>query len=214
MAEGAEAALTRFSPRREPQQARSRQRVERILSATARLVERRGVAAVNTNAIARLARLPVGTLYQFFPNREAVLKALMQSQLEAFDEALWPLLAPSGDELPLPQTVDRIVDALAKAYLRVPALAPLLKGLRYDAQFSQLSAANNVRVAEALAELVQRRVPRAPRRRALAIATTAVEATDAVMMAWLQTRDRALLAELKAMLRAYGAELLRGIEHE
>jgi AcrR family transcriptional regulator len=169
---------------------------------------------VNTNAIAKRARLPVGTLYQFFPNREAVLKALMQSQLDAFDEALWPLLAPSEDEQPLAGQIDRIVDALSKAYLRVPGLAPLLRALRYDVHFSHLAAANNARVAEALAELVKRRVPRAPHRRALAIATTVVEAADAVLMAWLQSRDAALLDELKGMLRAYGAELLRGIEHE
>jgi AcrR family transcriptional regulator len=206
--------LTRFAPRREPQQARSRQRVRRILDATARLVAKGGVFAVNTNAIARLARLPVGTLYQFFPNREAVLEALMQSQLEAFDEALWPWLAPSQDEQPLGAYVDRIVEALAKAYLKVPGLAPLLKGLRYDKQFAKLSARNNARVAEALAELVKRRVPRTPRRRALAIGTAVVEASDAVLMAWLQTRDRALLAELKTMLRAYGAELLSAVEHE
>jgi len=201
---------SRLAPRRQPQQARSRERVERILKATARLVERGGVAAVNTNAIAKQARLPVGTLYQFFPNREAVLKALMQAQLEAFDAALWPLLAPSEDEQPLGAQVDRIIDALAKAYVRVPGLATLLRSMKSEPVLEAMSVANNERIALVLAELVRRRVPAVSKRRAKAIATAAVEAGDGVMMMWLKTRDRALLAELKAMLRAYGAQLLSG----
>lgn len=196
------------APRRQPQQARSRERVERILKATARLVQRGGVAAVNTNAIAKLARLPVGTLYQFFPNREAVLKALMRSQLEAFDAALWPLLAPSEDDQPLAAHVDRIIDALAKAYLRVPGFATLLRSMKSEPTLEAMSVENNARIVEVLAGLVRRRVPRAPRQRAKAIATAAVEAGDGVMMMWLKTRDRALLSELKAMLRAYGTALL------
>ncbi len=177
-------------------------------------MQRGGLAAVNTNAIAKQAGLPVGTLYQFFPNREAVLKALMQSQLEAFDAALWPLLAPSEDEQPLEAQVDRIIDALAKAYLQVPGLAALLQSMKGEPALASSSAENNARVASALAELVRRRVPGVKPARARAVATAAVEAADGVLMMWLKTRDRALLTELKAMLRAYGAGLLRGVEHE
>lgn len=207
-------ARAKLAPRREPQQARSRERVARILAAAAKLVERGGVAAANTNAIAEQAGLPVGTLYQFFPNRDAVLKALMQSQLEKFDQALWPLLAPSEDEQPLDVQVGRIVDALAKAYLQVPGLAPLLRAVRSEAQFGALSAKNNEVVAEALAGLVRRRMPRVSRRRAGVIARAAVEASDGVLMHWLQTQDRLLLVELKAMLRSYAADLISRNEHE
>jgi AcrR family transcriptional regulator len=203
-----EALTTRFAPRREPQQARSRERVRRILGATAKLVSKGGVAAVNTNAIAKTARLPVGTLYQFFPNRDAVLEALMQSQLEAFDQALWPLIAPGTDEQPLEAQVDRIVDALAKAYLEVPGLAPLLRALKHDAHFAPLAARNNALIAAGLAELVARRVPGTKPARAKAIGVTVVEAADGVLMAWLQTRDPALLRELKGLLKAYGSALL------
>jgi AcrR family transcriptional regulator len=125
-----------FALRREPQQLRSRQRVARILSAAARLIEREGVGAVNTNALAKKAALPVGTLYQFFPNREAVLEALMAQQLERFSAHLLPLLAPSHDDEPLEGQVERVVDALAKAYVKVPALAPLLQAFRWDPRFS------------------------------------------------------------------------------
>jgi AcrR family transcriptional regulator len=209
-----ETGLTRLAPRREPRQARSRERVARILKATAKLVERGGVAAVNTNAIAKLAQLPVGTLYQFFPNRESVLQALMQSQLEQFDTALWPLLAESNDTQPLKHQVGHVVDALATAYLKVPALATLLRALRYDASFAGLSAHNNAVIAEAIAALVRRRSRTVTARRARAVGVTLVEAADGVLMAWLQSRDPALLRELKALILAYGATLLPATEHE
>ncbi|MBL8950070.1 MAG: TetR/AcrR family transcriptional regulator [Myxococcaceae bacterium] len=198
----------KLAPRRQPQQARSRERVERILAATAELVQQRGLAAVNTNAIAKRAGLPVGTLYQFFPNREAVLKAVMQTQLEKFDEAVVPLLSASEDEQPLGEQVDRIVDALSKAYLAVPGLATLLQSMKSEPALAASSAENNARIAAVLAELVRRRVPALSPKRARAISTAAVEAADGVLMMWLKTRDRALLVELKVMLRAYGAQLL------
>lgn len=138
----------------------------------------------------------------------------MRSQLDAFDEALWPLLAPSEDEQPLGKQVERIVDALAKAYLQVPGLAPLLRALRHEDQFAAVSTKNNELVAAGLAELIRRRMKGVSKKRAAAIARTAVEAGDGVLMHWLQTRDPLLLVELKAMFRAYAADLISRSEHE
>ena len=58
-------------------------------------------------------------------------------------------------------------------------------------------------------ELIVRRVPSVPKARARAVAVTLVEAADAVLMAWLRTRDSALLGELKALLRAYAGSVIR-----
>jgi len=198
-----------FAPRREPQQHRSRMRVARILSAAARLIEKSGVTSVNTNAVAKTARLPVGTLYQFFPNREAVLQALLREQLTKFNAHLFPLLAPSHDREPLHGQVERIVEALAQAYLKVPALAPLLAAFRWDARFAPLAAENNAVVSAAVAELIWRRAPSLPRARACAAAVTLVEAADAVLMLWLRTRDGALLVELQRLLRAYAQAVIK-----
>jgi AcrR family transcriptional regulator len=184
-------------------------RVARILSAAARLIEKRGLAEVNTNAVAKTARLPVGTLYQFFPNREAVLQALLREQLSKFNAHLFPLLAPSHDDEPLDAQIETIVDALAAAYLKVPALAPLLQAFRGDAKFAPVAMENNAAISEALGALISRRVPNLPRARARAAAVTLVEAADAVLMAWLRTRDGALLIELKRLLRSYAGAVIR-----
>ncbi|MDQ1490095.1 MAG: hypothetical protein QOJ23_2609 [Actinomycetota bacterium] len=72
--------------RRLPVQARSQARVERILATATAIVERDGVDAATTRAIAGGADVPVATLYQFFTDRDAVLDAVLQRELDALDE--------------------------------------------------------------------------------------------------------------------------------
>jgi AcrR family transcriptional regulator len=67
--------------RRVPTQARAHATIEAIFEATARIIERDGVAALNTNVIAERAGLSIGTLYEYFPNKEAVLIAMARRRL-------------------------------------------------------------------------------------------------------------------------------------
>ncbi len=62
--------------RRKPRQARSQERVNRILDVAEDLFASQGYAATTTNAIAVQAQVPIGSLYQFFPDKTAILQAL------------------------------------------------------------------------------------------------------------------------------------------
>jgi AcrR family transcriptional regulator len=64
------------SPRKAPRQSRSQATVTAILDATARILVERGFAAASTNAVAELAGVSVGSLYQYFPNKDALVSAL------------------------------------------------------------------------------------------------------------------------------------------
>lgn len=64
------------SPRKSPRQERSRLTVERILDAAARIFHEEGYAGATTNEIADEARVSVGSLYQYFPNKHAIVVAL------------------------------------------------------------------------------------------------------------------------------------------
>ncbi|MDX1994610.1 MAG: TetR/AcrR family transcriptional regulator [bacterium] len=68
--------------RRVPRQTRGQQRVARILSAAAQLFAEVGFEAATTNAIAARAETSIGSLYQFFPNKEAILDALSKQYKE------------------------------------------------------------------------------------------------------------------------------------
>lgn len=82
-------------PRKRPRQARSQATVERILDEAARLFDEVGYQEVTTNHVAEAAAVSVGSLYQYFPNKDALLVGLAERHLE---EAT-PRLAALADEL-------------------------------------------------------------------------------------------------------------------
>lgn len=64
-----------------PKQARSKATVEAICEASARLMEQEGYAAVTTNRVAELAGVSVGSLYEYFPNKQSIVAATLAGAL-------------------------------------------------------------------------------------------------------------------------------------
>lgn len=87
--------------RRTPRQERARVTVDAILEATAQLLTQDGIGALSTNKIAKRAGVSVGTLYQYFSSKEAILMALgertLEAQFERFEEAVTALVAEEED---------------------------------------------------------------------------------------------------------------------
>jgi len=75
------------SARKNPRQARSERTLELIFEATTRIIERGGLAQLTTNAVAKKAGVSIGSLYEYFPNKEAILVAMMRRIL-AEDELI------------------------------------------------------------------------------------------------------------------------------
>jgi len=67
-------------PRKRPRQARSVATFEAILEAAARILESLGFAAFNTNAVAELAGVSIGSLYQYFPSKDALIVELIRRE--------------------------------------------------------------------------------------------------------------------------------------
>jgi hypothetical protein len=66
---------TKLKPRKMPGQARSQETVSIILEASARILESGGLRGFNTNAIAAKAGVSIGSLYQYFPNKDSIVLA-------------------------------------------------------------------------------------------------------------------------------------------
>jgi AcrR family transcriptional regulator len=79
--------------RKQPAQQRSMDRVAQILDAAGVLVAEQGYAAITTSRIARRARVPPGTLYEFFADKRAVVHAAAARNLERFGERVAAALA-------------------------------------------------------------------------------------------------------------------------
>ncbi|WP_316977381.1 TetR/AcrR family transcriptional regulator [Shumkonia mesophila] len=84
-------------PRKIPLQERSRNTVDVIVEAATRILFREGADALSTNRIAEVAGVSVGSLYQYFPNREAIVTALMERLSDVVSTAFGALPAIGGD---------------------------------------------------------------------------------------------------------------------
>jgi len=114
-------------PRKRPRQARSRLTVEAILDAAARVFERHGYAAGTTNRIAERAGVAIGSLYQYYPNKDAILVALVERHLDEGVAALTPLLEELRDAPPpLADGLARMVEAMVALHRERPALHRVL----------------------------------------------------------------------------------------
>lgn len=109
-------------PRKTPSQARAEETVESIIEAAAQVLEAEGLAGFNTNAIARRAGVSIGSLYQYFPGKDALTVALIQRETSRFyDDAAAALTQRSGKA-----ALEYLIGASVRQQLQRPMLAKLL----------------------------------------------------------------------------------------
>lgn len=112
-------------PRKTPRQARSEQTGAVILEAATRVLERDGAAAFNTNRVAERAGLSVGSLYQYFPNKAALLFALQEKEIATTTAMLEAVL---GDDVLPPRR--RVTEAVRGFFETEAAEARLRQSLQ------------------------------------------------------------------------------------
>jgi AcrR family transcriptional regulator len=115
-----------FRSRKQPRQARSRATVHAILRAAAQVFAARGYAGTTTNHIAARAGVSIGSLYEYFPSKDAILVALLEEHLaegEAILAAVWAGIGTCAD---MREVVRRFAQAMFELHGRDRALHRLL----------------------------------------------------------------------------------------
>lgn len=103
-----------YEPKKVPKQARSRATFDAIVEAGARLLVERGYAGVTTNHVAETAGVSIGSLYEYFADKEAVVYEVVRRAAQGFSEdAARPLPALEG--APIDEGIRRWLDALLSA---------------------------------------------------------------------------------------------------
>ena len=156
-------AQPRTTPRKQPRQRRSQATVDAILEAAARILIRHGYDGANTNRIADAAGVSVGSLYQYFPNKESLVAALAAQRAERIEATLEARMAQVA-HAPLAEAVREVIRAVFDAHASEPELqrvlieqVPRVGGLR-EVDASELHAHDVV-----LTALRSRRADVAPR---------------------------------------------------
>ena len=100
-------------PTRAPVQRRGQERVDAILDAAEQVIGEVGVDAATTNAIAERAGASVGSLYHFFPNKDAILQALTVRYADAMKSLLHSELRFDDPWVPLEQLFPQMIESFA-----------------------------------------------------------------------------------------------------
>jgi AcrR family transcriptional regulator len=166
-------------PRKLPKQARAQDTVEAILGATAHILEREGMAAASTNRVAERAGVSIGSVYQYFPNKEALVAALVDRHVRQIQAVVEHGLG-TWRALPLRAAVRAMVRAMLDAHAVAPRLHRVLsEEMPHTASFARLEDVEGQFVALARAWLEQHRAEVRPRNLELA-AFVIVQATEAL----------------------------------
>ncbi len=184
------------SLRIKPQQKRAVEKVDRILKATALLLERSGVEDLNILAIAREADLPPATIYHYFENRTAIFMALAERTMHEVDMAFAAALLAAGASEP---DWLLLLRQLYEAYKAAPGYRHVLPLLRYSAGLREIVSVSNRRSVEFLMAALQH-IP-LPAARLQRIALMIAEAVQCFL-------DLALCASDDAEAEAYVSEML------
>jgi AcrR family transcriptional regulator len=121
----------RLNPRKLPSQSRSALTVDAILEGAAHILERQGLEGYTTNAIAQRSGVSIGSLYQYFPAKDAITAALIERESATIAQEVAQALQGKSFK----QALSALVDIAVRQQLKRPELARLL-----DFEQTRLSA--------------------------------------------------------------------------
>jgi AcrR family transcriptional regulator len=202
------AAATRAAgpPRR---QARGQRRIELILDTAAQVFAEVGFEAASTNHIAARAGLPIGSIYQFFPNKDAIAEALAERFVQHLRETQ-AVFGPEIEYLPLDELIDHVIDPLVAFHVAHPGFQALFTGSLVSPRLAAaVQAFLDAVVGRAEAMLAVRARGLSPKRRARCarVSVEIVRALLPLVVASDAAEREAVTAELKAAERGYLAPL-------
>jgi AcrR family transcriptional regulator len=158
-------------PRKAPRQARSRATVEAILEAATRILEEQGLAGFGTNRIAERAGISIGSLYQYYPARDAILAELVRRMRLSMSDRLLAAIE-AAEPLTLEDAVPKLLEAALHQYETAPRLTAALEVAETRLPRDKEVISRRYSVRDAMTDCLRRR----------GIADAEVAATDVVAM--------------------------------
>ncbi len=146
----------KVTEQRTPRQERSLQRREHILNTTAMLLERVGFDDLTTILIAREMGISVGSLYHYFPNKQAILYALGEHWLEEQTRALDEIAAWDLEAMDLETFVDKSFPRMLAVYREQRGMLPLVQAMWAVPELRDLDDEHDELLISRLAEMFRR----------------------------------------------------------
>ena len=196
----------RNSLRRQPQQKRSRERVEKILDAAAIVFDEVGFETATTHAIAARANTAVGSLYQFFPDKLAIFNALELRHVERV-RAIWErLFSPEIVQLPFPQFVSVVTTQFQKLFEQPTSRIVFSLFFTSPTIFKNIDASFTQEAIQFMAKLLKARNPLLPDKRSYLLAEVCVHGINTLILLAIRSSElhqQKIFTEIEALMRAY-----------
>jgi AcrR family transcriptional regulator len=196
--------------RNAPIQARSRERLRRVLDAADEALAAEGANAFTTTLVAAQAGVPIGSVYRFFPDKEAIVEALAVRYWSDLEDLVAGVAHADG-VTPLDDPVAAVLDVLIAGFRARPGFLALWYGGLRSERVRDATRPTRSAIARSIERILAHHWPDAARRHRARAAEMVVLTGDGLLReAFRRDRrgDRAVLAETKLMLRAYLAERL------
>ncbi|MFN8466029.1 MAG: TetR/AcrR family transcriptional regulator [Caldilineaceae bacterium] len=145
--------------RKAPQQARSQQRVDAILSAAGEMIGETGYEGVTTSKLAKRAGISVGSFYQYFADKEAVFQALGDRYLVEMRRKIDAMFPPDAQYAPLEVLVGRSVDMLVIHAAEHNQLVELMESAWVSPEMRAMTVAMNEEIERKIGEILAHRTP-------------------------------------------------------
>jgi len=194
-----------LQPRNTPVQERAKLTLQKILDATAELLDNEGHENLTTNRVAERSGVNIATIYHYFPNKEALLHALAQQFAEQQQEQLDAIYARRA-ETDWRDTVDKLNDAVFEFNRTVKGAAAVSRAMQSNATLRQIDYERDARqsefIATLLAELGIKGSATELQTKALVLLQIGTAVVDHALM-WYPEMAAALADELKRMQKQY-----------
>jgi len=149
--------------RRAPSQRRSRERVERILAVATELIAARGSDALRMAEVAAKAEISIGSLYQYFPDKAAIIRALAERYSAEGRACIEEGLREVRDAAGLRRAFGALVDTYYGLFLAEPVMRDIWSGLQADKGLREIDLEDSRINGRVLADVLARIDPEADR---------------------------------------------------
>lgn len=192
--------------RRVPQQRRSRQKVNKILETAKKLFQESGMDSVSMREIAREAGMAIATVYQYFPNKQSIVRRIWENYTETVDTVLETELATLLEDpssATVQRAIGRIVDNVARSHEENPAFVEIRRCVEATPDLRELNFENTMQAAELIKRIIMGVNPQADESAVSNYAMIAIEAASSTVKLGQQMseeRRQELYTSLKAFL--------------
>jgi AcrR family transcriptional regulator len=192
--------------RRQPQQKRSQERVEKILDAAAIVFDEVGFEAATTHAIAARANTAVGSLYQFFPDKLAIFNALELRHVERVYVIWDKLLRPEVTQLPFADFIHTITIQFQKLFEQSTSRIVFSQFFTSPTIFKNIDASFTQEAIYFMANLLKARNPALTDKRTAILAEVSVHGINSLILHAIRgskSRQQEIFHEIETLMKAY-----------